>query len=479
MRSGADVYRFGPFELDSARARLFRGNERVPVSGPQAQILLLLASNSSEVVSKEALANAAWHDVAVTYNSIDQAISRLRKTLGRQDAGAPYIETVPGRGYRFVAPVERAERHDANASLDARLAPFRAFLEGQANLDTLNREAIVRARRVFEDVLRLAPHYAPAHVGLANACSLIFESTRADAAPVYASLKVAVHHAVKGVELEPSWAEAWSTLAFVLCQDGETGEAAAAACKAVDLDPEDWRHALRLGYVSFGEQRLRAARRVLALCPGLALAYWLMATVFVARGAFDAALDVLQKGCAAQDAQPKTMGRFHAVGLHLLHALVLAALGKVDEAIAQLTCELEYVAGHGQLYARECAANSSHALGALYLRQGRRADAEAAFRQAMKVVPGHAFASAALAIDAPPRQFAPRDPNAIDAVIAQAIALARGGRHPDAARVCGEGLSQAPRGPAAWSLPAEPFLNPAARPEIWAQTLAILRDRAA
>src|SRR5262249_42330766 len=101
-------------------------------------------------------------------------------------------------------------------------------------------------------------------------------------------------------------------------------EARAAALKAVDLDPNDWRHALRLSCVSWGKQRLRAARRVLMLCPGLALAHYLTATVFVARGAFDAALEMLQEGCAAQDAQLASTSGYPGVAMHLHRARVLA-----------------------------------------------------------------------------------------------------------------------------------------------------------
>src|SRR5262249_22214453 len=158
-------------------------------------------------ISKDALAHAAWRDAAVTGNSLDQAISRLRKTLGSGQDGARYIETVPNRGYRFAAVIERGQRDDADAALDAQPAPFRAFVQGQADLDTLDRDAILRARRAFEDVLRAAPDYALAHVGLANACGLAFESTRIDVVPDAAALQLALGHASKGCELAPALAE--------------------------------------------------------------------------------------------------------------------------------------------------------------------------------------------------------------------------------------------------------------------------------
>lgn len=482
---GSSVYRFGPFDLDAARGRLFRGAARVPMSDPQTTILLHLISHVGEVVSKHALANAVWRGAAVTDNSLDQVISRLRKTLGSSQDGTRYIETVPNRGYRFAAPIERAHRHDPDAPLDAQLAPFRVFVQGQADLDTLDRDASRRARRAFEDVLRAAPDYAPAHVGLANACGFAFESTRADIAPDAAALTLAIDHASKGCELAPAWAEAWSTLAFVLSLNGHAHDAAAAACKAVALDPFDWRHALRLSYVSWGEVRLRAARRVLALCPGLALAHWLMGTVFIARQAFETALEMLGDGCAAQDAQAlappaapgaKTMGGFPAVGLHLLRALALAATGGVDEAIDELARELDSP-HRGHLYARECLANTWYTLGALRHRQGRRDEALAAFNEAQTLVPGHVCATAALGGD-PSSPLRRKDPGAIDLALVQAIGLARAGRHRDAAHACTAALTQAPPGLAGWLLPAEPMLNPTARPDIWGPALAILRTRA-
>jgi len=118
-----------------------------------------------------------------------------------------------------------------------------------------------------------------------------------------------------------------------------------------------------------------------------------------------------------------------------------------------------------------------YTLGALRQRQGRRDGASAAFREALKVVPGHLCATAAFGGDLafPPRW---QDPQTIDLAMARAIGLARAGRHRDAADACTDALTQAPPGCAGWPLPAEPTLDPAARPDIWASALAILRNRA-
>src|SRR4029453_4713574 len=85
--------------------------------------------------------------------------------------------------------------------------------------------------------------------------------------------------------------------------------------------------------------------------------------------------------------------RFKAVGLHLLHGLVLAARGDEDGALEEFRRELEFERA-GQLYARECAANTWYAIGAIHLRAGRREDADPAFREALNRVPGHPLAAA-------------------------------------------------------------------------------------
>jgi DNA-binding winged helix-turn-helix (wHTH) protein len=471
--SGADIYRFGPFQLDSGRRRLLRGEDPVPLSDRHLEILLQLAANAGRIISKDDLIVAAWHDVAVADNSIEQAISSLRKTLGTQANGAPYIETLTRRGYRFSTTVERGKPRESDASLDALLAPYQAFVEGRAALETLDRDAVTRARAAFAQALQAEPDYAAAHVGMANACALSFESTRAHAAPDVEALRRAVHHAREGCRLDPSSGEAWSTLAFVLHRNDRAAEAIAAARKAVTLDNGNWHHYLRLAFVSWGEERLRAAHRVLTLCPGLALAHWFAATVCVARQAFDAALEELRAGCASQDAQRTESGRFKAVGLHLLHGLVLAARSDEDAALEQFTRELEFE-GDGQLYARECAANTWYSLGAIHLHAGRRENADAAFREALTRVPGHPMAGALCGA----RQQPPTTTN-VDVAMAAAAALVLDGMHDDAARLCGEALVQAEPGPAGWILPVEPLLKPSRHADAWARTLAILRDRAA
>jgi DNA-binding winged helix-turn-helix (wHTH) protein len=69
------------------------------------------------------LLSAAWRDVAVGDNSLEQAISSLRRTLGPRPDGTPCIETLARRGYRFTATVTKSAAREDDASLKALLAP--------------------------------------------------------------------------------------------------------------------------------------------------------------------------------------------------------------------------------------------------------------------------------------------------------------------------------------------------------------------
>jgi DNA-binding winged helix-turn-helix (wHTH) protein/Tfp pilus assembly protein PilF len=478
MHGGNTVFRFGPFELDSARRCLIRGSRRVALPDRHLEILLLLAGNAGHIVSKDALLGAAWRGVSVGDNSVEKAISSLRKALGRQRDGALFIETLSREGYRFAAHVERCQSSQSDAALDVLLAPYRAFVDGRAALETFDREDVIRAREVFENALRAVPDHPAAHVGLANACVQLFESTRADTAPDVASLEKAVHHAREGCRLAESWGEAWSTLGFVLHRRGEMREAGAAARKGITLEADDWRHHLRLASVTWGEERLRAARRVLSLRPGLALAHWFAATVFVARQTFDYAIQELRAGSAAQDAQRREGTRFKAVGLHLLHGLVLAAAGEVDGALEE--CERELACGvDTQLYARECRANTWYAIGGLRLRQGHADEAQGAFQNALEQVPGHPLAAVGLgATSRPSHSFTPGEADTVEGAVVKAAVLALQGRHHEAARVYGDALVQAEPGSAGWMVPVDPLLNTAGHCEAWTLVLEVLRARA-
>lgn len=474
---------FGPFEFDPDRHRLMRAAEPIAASDRHLDVLALLVARAGQIVAKDDLVQAGWKDVAVSDNSLEQAISGLRRLLGTQADGTPFIETVPRRGYRFTAAVARTAPRESDDRLDALLAPHRAFLEGRAALETLEAGGVVQARRVFEDALHAAPEYGSAHIGLANACVMQFEMTRADPAPDRAALQLAIDHAREACRLAPQSGEAWATLGFVLDRTGDRRDAPAAVRRAVALDPDNWRHHFRLAFVSWGEERLGAAHRALALLPHFPLAHWLAATVHVARQSFDEAERELTAGLEAGTAT--SLARFNSVALHWLMGLLRLARGDEEAALDCFERELAAADG-GQLYARECAANTWYAIGVIRLGQGRSSDATAAFVEATTRVTAHPLATVALAAAGRPpsratheRQSAASSRSAVDVAMVLAAAAALLGRHAEAAALLDSALAEAPPGNAGWLIPIEPLLNPSARPDAWSRVLARLKNRAA
>src|SRR5436309_1725350 len=107
-KQASRAYRFGHFRLDPAERLLTRDGEAIPLTGKAFDALLLLVQNSGKVVEKDELLREIWPDTFVEEGNLSQNIFLVRKALGDETAAARYIETVPKRGYRFVATVREA-----------------------------------------------------------------------------------------------------------------------------------------------------------------------------------------------------------------------------------------------------------------------------------------------------------------------------------------------------------------------------------
>ena len=111
-------YRFGNHELDGQRRTLSTSEGAVAITGRVFDLLLYLVENAERVVPKSELMDAVWKDVVVEENNLTQTISTLRKTLGDTPDEPRFVVTVPGRGYRFIAPLT-----PENAGVPAPLPP--------------------------------------------------------------------------------------------------------------------------------------------------------------------------------------------------------------------------------------------------------------------------------------------------------------------------------------------------------------------
>ncbi|MBA3439823.1 MAG: PD40 domain-containing protein [Pyrinomonadaceae bacterium] len=100
-------YVFGSFRLDPVARCLLRDGAPLALPAKAYEVLLLLVERSGQIVEKDEFLQKVWADTFVEEGSLTVSISQLRKMLGTDAAGRKYIETIPRRGYRFVAPVEK------------------------------------------------------------------------------------------------------------------------------------------------------------------------------------------------------------------------------------------------------------------------------------------------------------------------------------------------------------------------------------
>jgi DNA-binding winged helix-turn-helix (wHTH) protein len=108
---GTDAaYEFDVFRLEIDEQRLLRNGSVVHLAPKEFETLRLLIAHHGRLVSKQMLLDHVWTGTFVGDDAITQRICVLRKALGEHPERARFIETVPKRGYRFVAPVRALKR---------------------------------------------------------------------------------------------------------------------------------------------------------------------------------------------------------------------------------------------------------------------------------------------------------------------------------------------------------------------------------
>jgi serine/threonine-protein kinase len=125
MDRGENLFQFGAFRLDAGERVLLRDGRLVPLPAKVLSTLILLVRNNGHVVEKDVLMKEVWPDEFVEEGNLAQHIFILRRALGESTENPKYIETVPRRGYRFVAKTtEREEEVDDNEIVSLAVLPF-------------------------------------------------------------------------------------------------------------------------------------------------------------------------------------------------------------------------------------------------------------------------------------------------------------------------------------------------------------------
>ena len=119
------IYYFGSFSLNEAEQQLLRNGEAVRLAPKAFDVLRVLIHNRGCLITKERLLEEVWPDAFVEEANLSVNVASLRKALDEDADEWRCIETVPKRGYRFVAPVSKVTNESARAREELRLSNHR------------------------------------------------------------------------------------------------------------------------------------------------------------------------------------------------------------------------------------------------------------------------------------------------------------------------------------------------------------------
>jgi DNA-binding winged helix-turn-helix (wHTH) protein/Flp pilus assembly protein TadD len=458
------MIRFGSFQIDPRTWLLTNDREPVDLSPRLVEILGFIVSRGGEIVTKEELLEKFWPDVNVTENTLTRAIADIRKALGEEASAPKHLGTASRRGYRFISETTAVTTSD----------PFQEWVKDRLALDTLDATTLDETVRSFEQTVVELPRYAPAHAGLANGYLLQYEKTRFGSAPDRSLAECAMQAAREATQLDPSLGEGWAVLGYLLSASGKSEEGQAAARRATALEPNNWRHQYRLAYSAWGEERLRAVDKALALMPEFAPARMLACMVFVARGSMARAEQEAAIGVETQRRQRVDQTLLPAVGHHWLHGMLRGAAGDDESALAAFDEEIA-TATSGHVYGREFGVNAHVASGFVRLSRNDVSGASASFARALAQDSTHqkaqvgiyavatrlgntgAVDASRVALESAIEELTRRGRDAEAALVSAGAQIVRGDVD-QAVETLDRLLSTAPAGPAGWIIPIDPML---------------------
>lgn len=164
--------RFAEFEIDIEERRLWRNGLPVKIQRKPFEILRLLLERPGALVTRARIARVLWPDLHVSYErSLNTAMNALREALGESGGNFRFIETSPGNGYRFIAPVEpsfgsgTSIAGEPNTAVDG---AHRDYLTGMFFYNKMSEESLTPAMAHFEAAIQQDSSFARAYAGLAQ-----------------------------------------------------------------------------------------------------------------------------------------------------------------------------------------------------------------------------------------------------------------------------------------------------------------------
>ncbi|MGK7296026.1 MAG: winged helix-turn-helix domain-containing tetratricopeptide repeat protein [Candidatus Wenzhouxiangella sp. M2_3B_020] len=151
-------FRLGGWQVQPDRNRLVKNGSGARLTPRAMQVLLCLADRAGEVVTREDFSERVWHPAVVTDDALTRVISELRRILGDRTGEPKFIETIPKRGYRLVAPIEplapdtgvAADRETAGSAIA--VLPFHAIGAGvsESIADGIHQDLLTRLSEMPE-----------------------------------------------------------------------------------------------------------------------------------------------------------------------------------------------------------------------------------------------------------------------------------------------------------------------------------------
>jgi DNA-binding winged helix-turn-helix (wHTH) protein/tetratricopeptide (TPR) repeat protein len=328
----ATVYRFGWFEADVASGELRRRGKLIALQEKPFQILRLLLSNAGELITRDDLRRELWPpETVVDFDrSLNSAMNKLRGALKDPARSSQFIQTLHGRGYRFIAPVSRLEARQPEGSTRKRQ------ITGLHLWNRRDPEALRQALRAFQEMVDDDPTSARGYSGMALCWCLLGDYGWTQATDAFPRAKAAAQRALEfdggdaeahaalgfvlhrhewnwaaaeseyraAVELDLQCATAQHWYAEFLSQRSRHDEAIARIAAARELDPLSAIIAIVEAWIYFHARRYEEAdacvQRAIQLRENFAIGHYLLGRIRLAQGRAEEAVELASKAVEAQ-----------------------------------------------------------------------------------------------------------------------------------------------------------------------------------
>jgi len=309
MQNGP-ILRFDDFELDIDACELRKRGHKVRLAHQPFRLLAMLAESSGLVIDRDSIRKRLWNSTFVDFeHGINFCMCEIRRALHDRRDRPKYVETLPRRGYRFLASVNVAGQDgDGSPVAERRVDLADRLAQGRRLLREMGVGTLDQARKIFEEALRLDAHCAMAHCGLGETRAMRFIS-RCEPG----DLESAKSHLERAAVLDPELAEPYPWLCYVYFRCGEL------------------------------EKSLEAGNRGVLLLPNLVYAQYFLGTAFfaaceVGKGSYEEAVKHLTQ---ASRIEPRWLATWFVLSLICL----LNGDYEGAERFARQLCQLEGAEG--------------------------------------------------------------------------------------------------------------------------------------